>query len=229
MRYRRYVNGIVFLAAFCTAATSASAADVRGRILLGAYKPEPLKGPRPGFHWELDNGFKETLKDRIDASREIAVVLTGSAPADQTGLNVVLYGGSLLPSTIVVRVGATVSIENQDEIAHELYAVGLKAFGAEAISPRGRRAINFKEAGSWVLRDQLVPHARGYLHVLPDLVSVASVEKDGSFKFGDVAPGDYTLRVFDGAKEIASKPVSVTDKSTTLDPFTPSGPDNGAN
>ena len=194
---------------------------MRGRILLATYKPPPLETPRPGFHWELDNGFKETLKDRVPVQREIAVVLTSEGEGSTAQRDVKLSGGNLLPSTLVIRAGTTVSIENHDEVAHELYAVGLKVFTPEAIAPRGRRAINLTEAGSWPLLDKLVPHARAHLHVLPNLVSVAKMQSDGSFTFEDVPPGEYKLLVFHGAKQIASQTVTMTDRSLTLDPFTP--------
>ena len=41
----------------CGLAASA-AAQISGKLVLGAYKPEPPKAQRPGFNWELENGFK---------------------------------------------------------------------------------------------------------------------------------------------------------------------------
>ena len=201
--------------------TEASAAEVRGRLLLRGYQPKAAAGPRPGFHWELDNGFKETLRDSVPARRELAVVLVGEGEAEAGEREVSLTGGSLMPSTLVVRVGTTIKIDNRDEIAHELYALGLDGFSGEAIAPRGRRAIHLKTAGDWPLRDRLVPHARGHLHVLPDLVSVAELKSDGTYTFADVPAGTYSLLVFHGHKQIAKRPVEVGNKALTLDPFAP--------
>jgi plastocyanin len=210
------------LLAGVTVTTSVFAAEVRGQMVLGAYKPAPAsKAARPGFNWELDNGVKEVLRDRVSAARELAVVLVGSgeskAPAQ---LEVALSGGTLLPSTLVVRAGTTVRIRNDDEIGHELYAEGLDGFSAEATSPKAIRSVNLKTAGAWPLRDKLTPHARAHLHVLPDLIAVAKVESSGAFAFADVPPGKYTLKVLHGADEIASKAIEVGDKALTVDPLT---------
>lgn len=222
MRYASLFRRLFFGAVLLGSVNQASAAEVRGRLLLGPYQPPVEQAPRAGFHWELDNGFKETLQDRVPADREIAVVLT-SEDGDKTTAErkVVLSGGSLLPSTLVVNQGTTVSIQNQDEVAHEVYAVGLEGFGAEAISPGGHRAINLTKVGDWPLRDQLVPHARGHLHVRNDVVAIGVVSDNGAFVFEDAPVGSFTLRVFHNGAQIATQPVEVTAKPVTLDPITP--------
>lgn len=202
----------------------ASATDLSGRVLLGAYKPAAVAGPRAAFHWELDNGFKETLKDYIPAKREVAVVLTGEGTTLTTQRNVVFYGGALLPSTIVLGTGTTLSMRNRDEVAHEVEAVGLDAFGPEATAPGGTRAIHLKDPGSWPLRDRLAPHAQGHLVVRNDLIAVGTVEGDGRFTFKDVPAGRFTLRVYHRGDEIAVKAIDVTGSEMTLDPLTASAP-----
>jgi plastocyanin len=198
------------------------AADVRGQLLLGAYKPAPPpKGPRPAFNWELDNGVKEVLRDRVSAQRELAVVLVGAGDSKlPEQIEVSLSGGTLLPSTLAVRAGTTVRIRNDDEIGHELYAEGLDGFSAEATSPNAIRSVHLKTPGTWPLRDKLAPHARAQLHVLPDLIAVAKVDSSGAYAFVDVAPGKYTLKVLHGANTVASKEVVVEDKALAIDPLT---------
>lgn len=206
----------------------ASAGEVTGKLVLGAYKPHAELPKRVLFQWELENGFKQVLPDRVEAPRELAVVLVGEG--EPTGLDrveVAMRGGSLMPSTLVVRSGATVQIRNEDEIAHELGAEGLEGFTAEAISPRGVRSVNLANAGSWTLRDRLVIHVEAQLHVLPDLLAVAKVDSSGNFVFAEVAPGKYTLKVFHGAHEIHSAAVEVTDKPIAIDPITLTAPEKG--
>lgn len=199
----------------------ARAADVKGQLLLGSAKElAPVKPPRAAYNWELENGVKEVQPTRVSAQRELAVVLLGSAaPKANELFDAAISGGELLPSTIAVRVGTTLRIRNEDEIGHELYAVGLDGFSAEATSPNGSRSIHLTKAGNWPLLDRLATHARAHLHVLPDLVATAKVEAGGSFVFSDVPPGKYELRVLRGANQIASKTVEVTDKPLTVDPL----------
>jgi hypothetical protein len=125
-----------------------------------------------------------------------------------------------MPSTLAVRVGATVLIRNDDEIAHELFAQGLPGFSAEATSPRGRRSVNLQEAGSWSLHDKIVPHVRGHLHVLPNLVAVGSPDAEGAFAFKGLAPGKYVLKVLHGERELASQELELATQELKLDPIT---------
>lgn len=222
MNALRSASHALLLTALVMLGSRAYATDVQGKVMLGAYKPAPTTQAvgRP-YNWEVENGFKETKKDRVDPAREIAVVLLGKArPEKDERVELKFSGGSLLPSTIVVRPGATVRFTNSDEVAHELYAEGLEGFTPEATSPRGMRSVAMREAGSWPLRDQLIPHLRGHLHVIADLVAVAKVGSDGSYTFTDLIPGTYTLKVFHGGDEIGSTQVEVGSKKLTVDPIT---------
>jgi hypothetical protein len=201
---------------------SSAAAQVSGKLLVAAYKPEPAAAPSKvaSYNWELENGFKEVRPDRVDARRELAIVLLGDgAPSGELRAEIPFSGGGLLPSTIAVRTGTTILFRNDDEIAHELFADGLEGFSAEAISPRGRRSVNVKSAGHWRLRDRVVTHVNGDLHVLPDLVAVGNVDASGDFTFSNVAPGKYTLKVFHGDKELVSQAVELGAKPLTVSPI----------
>jgi hypothetical protein len=209
----------LFLTMLVLAGTAA--AQVSGKLVLGAYKPVAVAAKRPAYNWELENGFKEVKAEKIDARRELAVVLIGAGePKGLERLEVTFAGGGLLPSTIVVRAGATMLIRNDDEIAHELFAPGLEGFSAEAISPHGRRSVSLQTAGAWPLRDKLITHVQGELYVIPDLVAVASVEADGQFVFKDVPPGKYTLKVFHGDKELAVQEVELGARPLSVSPIT---------
>ena len=206
---------------------TAAAAEVTGKLVMGAYKPpkEP-DNPRLRCYWELENGFKEVVPDRVAPQRELAVVLLGGAQQKgESSVEVTYSDGSLLPSTIVVRPDTTLRVRNTDEIAHELYAKGLDKFAVEAISPRAIRSVPLKEAGKWPLLDRLITHVRGFLHVLENLVAVAKVAPDGTFAFSEIAPGKYQLKVFHGPYELASKSIEIGPRDKAeLDPIVLSAP-----
>ena len=206
---------------------ASAAAQVSGKLLLGAYKPEMPAATTAAFNWELENGFKEVLPERLDAARELAVVLLADGPATALErVEIAISGGNLMPSTLVVRAGATVIFRNDDEIAHELFAEGLDVFVAEAISPRGRRSLMFPTSGHWPVHDRLLPHVDAHLHVLPNLVAVATVAADGQYTFTNLTPGKYVLKVFHGAGELVSQSIDLTTRGLTVDPLTltPKGP-----
>jgi hypothetical protein len=204
----------------CSALAASAAAQVSGKLVLGAYKPPPVVAKRPSCNWELENGFKEVRHDRVDARRELAVVLIGEGePKGLDRLEVTFSGGGLLPSTIVVRSGTTLLVRNDDEFAHELFADGLEGFAAEAISPRGRRSVAIKRPGSWPLHDKVIPHVTGQLHALPDLIAVGTVDAEGQYTFKDVPPGKYVLKVLHGDKELATQQVEVGSRPLSVNPI----------
>jgi hypothetical protein len=197
------------------------AVEVSGKLLLATYKPEPAAPAEQAFLWEIENGVKEVAADRVDAKRELAVVLVGEGPSTLTDrVEVAFSGGGLLPSTIVVRPNTTLLFRNDDEIAHELYAEGLEGFAAEGTSPRGRRSVVLKKAGVFALRDQIITHLTGYLHVMDGVIAVASPNASGEYAFPEVPAGKYTLKVLHGPNEIASQAIEVGAKALAIDPLT---------
>lgn len=205
-------------------ARSALASEVRGQLLIASLPPKTAsKTPRPAFNWELENGVKEVLPERTQP-RELAVVLVGAAAkGGDNRLEISISGGSLSPSTLVVRTDTTLRIRNDDEIGHELIAVGLDGFSAEATSPGATRSVRLTKAGSWPLQDKLAVHANAYLHVLANLAAVAKLEPNGSYAFPDVPAGKYTLKVFRGADELISRDIEVADRALSVDPLTFTG------
>jgi len=202
----------------------ALAAEVTGKLLVSTYRLAPKESPG-AFQWEIENGVKEVAPDRVDARRELTVVLVGEGEsAFPERMEVAFSGGGLLPSTIVARPGATLLFLNQDEIAHELYAVGDKSIAAEATSPRGRRSVTVKDAGVIELRDQLLPHLSGFIHVIPNAIAVATPDASGQYSFPEIKPGKYTLKVLHGKNEIASQEVEVGAKALAIDPIALTAP-----
>ena len=202
-------------------ATPALATEIRGELALSAYHPATQESKVPTYRWELENGVKEVLPDRVPM-REIAVVLTGSGtPVMPKEVAIPISGGELLPSTVVVRTASTLVVSNADDIGHELYAVGLSEFSAETIGSGAKRSISLGKSGSWPLLDELTPHSRGYLHVRDDLIAVATITNDGKFVFADAPTGKYTLRVFHGAQELASQTIEIGNQPLTLNAIAP--------
>jgi hypothetical protein len=224
---RKTITVLAVALALATAAYGAPAlaSEVTGKLLLAPYRLPPKENTAGAFHWELENGVKEVAADRVDAKRELAVVLIGEGPsAFPERMEVAFSGGGLLPSTIVARPGATLLFLNQDEIAHEMYSVGDGGIAPEATSPRGRRSVVLKDAGVIELRDQLLPHLRGVIHVIPNAIAVATPDASGQFTFPEIPPGKYTLKVLHGKDEIASPEIEVGPKALAVDPIALTAP-----
>jgi hypothetical protein len=203
-------------------ASTALAGDVHGTLTLPTDLPSMTPPPSDEAaqrlrYWEEWNGFLAPATPHVDASREIAVVLTGTGTmveADQPPFR--LHNGGLAPATMIVRAGTGFQIRNDDGVAYELYAEGLDEIGPVSTAPGNARPLTVAAAGHWAIADRNLPHVRGHLHALADLVARAAVEASGSYVFHGVAAGEYVLHVFHGDHESSSQPVTVTDAALTV-------------
>lgn len=202
-------------AALALATATAWAVDVRGSVRVAANygrpAPESAEERRRSYYWDEWNGLIDPRPAAFDPSRELAVVLTGAGALlpDQPGFS--FSQGALRPSTLVERAGGTLRIQNTDPVVHQLFAEGLQELAPTPVPPGGARTQAVANAGSWPLRDQIYPHVRGHLHVLPDLVARAAVQPDGTFLFRGVPAGSYTLKVFHAERELHSAQVTVPE------------------
>jgi hypothetical protein len=212
-RRLRAALSILVLALAVASATTAWAVDVRGTLQVPSDYGRPAEArednTRRTYYWDEWNGFLDPRPHRFDAARELAVVLVGGTAMmpDQPGFRIA--NGTLSPSTIVERVGATLRIHNTDPVSHQIFARGLAGFTASPTAPGLVRVQALETAGDWALGDELYGHVTGHLHVLPDLAARATIQPDGSFIFRNVAAGQYTLKIFHGAREIHAAQVQV--------------------
>lgn len=224
-RRRAALSTLALAGLLLTVASAALAVDVRGTLRVpsdyGAPAAESDEESRRNRYWEEWNGFIDPRDPSFDASRELAVVLTGEGAMAEEQPGFKIANGGLWPATMVERAGATLRIQNTDPMAHQLSAEGHSEFTPTPTSPGLTRQLLVSEAGAWPVRDQLYAHVRGHLHVLPDLVARARIDADGSYQFRNVPPGTYTLKIFHGERQIHEQAgVEVTDtRELTLEPI----------
>jgi hypothetical protein len=222
----------------------ASAALVSGALLAGLARAVDVSGTlrvREGFgepdqpsadderrdrYWDEWNGFRDPSPRGFDPAVDLAVVLTGEGPMaeDQPGFEIA--GGGLAPSTLVARGGGDLSIVNTDPTPHQLYAEGHEEFGPTATAPGLARRVPIAATGDWPIRDRLYHHVAGHLHVIDDLVARGRTVEDpeqprqARYRFENVPPGSYTLKVFHGAELVHEQPVVVPEgRELTVEPI----------
>jgi hypothetical protein len=189
----------------------AGATDVKGSVRASETPKEKAIEATRAPYWQEWNGFIEPKKPSVDYAREVTVVLVG-AESTKDSTTVLIQNGALLPSTIVVQHGVPLRIRNTDDFAHKLSAEKLKGFDAIETSSGQSRELQMLQTGDFVITDKLAPYLKGYLHVLPKVTAIANPEADGSYKFSDVHPGSYTVRVFRGPYEMGSSTLEVKEK-----------------
>ena len=147
-------------------------------------------------------------------------VLTGKFTGPPIGCKFGFRGGGLAPSTIAARSGTTVRIENRDAFTHELSVSGLPGFTPLESGPGKARAIPVPAGGPWELGDRIYGHVDGHLHSMRELVACATVTASGRFRFDNVPPGPYSLRILRGSEQVATRRVTVpAGKTLKVDPL----------
>ncbi len=204
------------LVAMAGIASAALAGPLRGSVRL----PEASEAPRGDDHyWQVWNGFIDPPNPQADASREVAVVLTGEGDS-ALGCEARIVGGDFLPKVVTLRPGAELQIENRDGCSHELQSDDIPGFAPIATAPGNARGqIQVPAGGPYTISDRLYEHVGATVHVVEDLVACASVSSRGEYVFENITPGTYTLRVFRGAQQVHESPVEIIgDAALTLDP-----------
>lgn len=153
----------------------------------------------------------------------MAVVLTGASVAEsRQPVTVPVEGGRCRPGTVLVSPGTTLTLDNQDLLAHEFYVVRSggdeRVVAAEITSSRTRRQVSLPSAGTYELRDLRQPTFRCWLVSGPGQGRVLQPNASGAFTATGLEDGPYTIKAYFEGVERASAEVTVAghEASVTL-------------
>jgi hypothetical protein len=219
------VRNWIILGAGAAAAVLVAFGGVSAESIEGSVKADPSTEAHSGsndqdYYWKVWNGALPEQPDRDDRG-DLLAVLTGKFTGPPVGCTFSFRGGGLDPSTLAARSGTTVRIDNHDAFTHELSVDGLPGFTPLESGPGKTRAIAVPAGGPWQLGDRIYGHVNGYLHSIRELVACARVTPNGTFRFENVPPGPYSLRILRGAEQVALHRVTVlAGKTLQIDPLT---------
>jgi hypothetical protein len=197
-----------------------SAESIEGSIKADAGTVADSGSDNRDYYWKVWNGALPELPDQNDHG-DLLAVLTGKFTGPPIGCTFNFRGGGLDPSTIAARSGTTVRVDNRDAFTHELSIDGLPGFTPLESGPGKTRAIPVPPGGPWRLGDRIYGHVNGYLHSIRELVACAEVTPGGTFRFENVPPGPYSLRILRGSEQVALHRVTVlAGKMLQVDPLT---------
>jgi len=206
----------------CAAAVLVAFGGVSAESIEGSIEASPSTDARSepdqkDHYWRVWNGALPEQRDEGNHD-DVLAVLTGKFTGPPIGCTFRFRGGALDPSTLAARTGTQVRVENRDAFTHELAVEGLAGFTALEAGPGKARVIAVPAGGPWELGDRIYGHVDGYLHSMRELVACASVTPSGKFRFDDVPPGPYSLRILRGAEQVAVRRVIVpTGKTLQID------------
>ena len=206
-------------AALLVAFGGASAESIEGSVQGNKSEQASSDSSQQDSYWKVWNGALPEQRDKGDHA-DVLAVLTGKFTGPPIGCKFGFRGGGLAPSTIAARSGTTVRIENRDAFTHELSVSGLPGFTPLESGPGKARAIPVPAGGPWELGDRIYGHVDGHLHSMRELVACATVTASGRFRFDNVPPGPYSLRILRGSEQVAARRVTVpAGKTLKVDPL----------
>jgi hypothetical protein len=206
-------------AALLVAFGGASAESIEGSVQGNKSEQASSDSSQQDYYWKVWNGALPEQRDKGDHA-DVLAVLTGKFTGPPIGCKFGFRGGGLAPSTIAARSGTTVRIENRDAFTHELSVSGLPGFTPLESGPGKARAIPVPAGGPWELGDRIYGHVDGHLHSMRELVACATVTASGRFRFDNVPPGPYSLRILRGSEQVATRRVTVSaGKTLKVDPL----------
>ena len=208
----------------CAAAVLVAFGGVSAESIDGSIKASPStaaqsESEQKDHYWRVWNGALPELRDKGNHD-DVLAVLTGKFTGPPIGCTFRFRGGALDPSTLAGRTGTQVRVENRDAFTHQLDVNGLAGFTPLEAGPGKARIISIPAGGPWELSDRMYGHVDGYLHSMRELVACASVTASGKFRFENVPPGPYSLRILRGAEQVAVRRVTVpAGKALQVDPL----------
>jgi hypothetical protein len=211
--------GAGFAAAVLVAFGGVRAESIEGSVMASRSTSARSDSDRKDHYWRVWNGALPEQRDKGNHD-DVLAVLTGKFTGPPIGCTFRFRGGALDPSTLAARTGTQVRVENRDGFTHELAVEGLPGFTPLEAGPGKARVISVPAGGPWKLSDRIYGHVDGHLHSMRELVACASVTASGRFRFDDVPPGPYSLRILRGSEQIAVRRVTVpAGKSLKVDPL----------
>ena len=142
----------------------------------------------------------------------IAAIGSGPAPVSTTTFAFKITGGRTSPVTLVVSPGTVIEFQNRDPFPHRPYIVGQGSFTAADMKSGGVRQWKTPGPGKYELRDELAPSVRSWIVVEANVQGIAYPGRDGSFVFGNLPQGEYTLKAF-FAGDPTGRPLTVVVKA----------------
>jgi plastocyanin len=120
-------------------------------------------------------------------------------------------GGQFVPSFLVVAAGQTVSMPNEDEVAHNVYSLSTaKVFNLGYYAKGDLKTVTFDRPGMVEVLCLIHAFMRAKVLVVPNLY-YSTVASDGSFHIRNVPVGKFTLIFWRDGKASFSQGVIVPE------------------
>jgi plastocyanin len=129
---------------------------------------------------------------------------------------VVQHKGEFNPKFLVVVVGQTVVMPNQDEVAHNVFSTSqAKSFNLGYYATGDHKEVTFEQPGLVELACSIHNFMRGRILVVPNPY-FAQVKADGTFRIRNVPAGNYLLKFWSNDGRQVERRVAVPARGDAM-------------
>jgi plastocyanin len=129
-----------------------------------------------------------------------------TSPSNKQDLVMAQHGGQFVPPFLVVTVGQTVNMPNEDDVAHNVYSSSTpKQFNLGFYAKGDHKSVTFDRPGLVAVLCVIHNFMRAKILVVPNKF-YARVSADGTFHIRNVPAGTFTLAFWaDGVSQITQQ------------------------
>ena len=225
MNKRALITAFIAAAMLCTGGLAARADDgsITGTVKYGGTAPTPKKvditkdkevcGLKPHFEEDLIVGSDGGIANAV-----IYIADAKAAPKPET-VNFDQKGCDYVPHVLAFPAGSTVKIINDDGILHNIHTYSTDNPPINIAQPKFKKVVDVTVEKPELIR--VTCDAHGWMHGWWFSASnpyYAVTDDKGNFTIKDVAPGDYTVTIWQ--EKLGKQEQKVTVKAgapTTLD------------
>jgi hypothetical protein len=131
-----------------------------------------------------------------DPEKDVTIAIYGAGGKEFFGLGktVRLAGARAIPATVVIPPGVPIFFRNDDPFVHHITGPGLPG-GARDLKPGESHKLEPKDKISQYT-DPLTPSVKVWVVVEDGVIADVRASHDGSIKIPDMAPAEYSFKVF---------------------------------
>jgi plastocyanin len=204
-------------------ATAALAGDLHGTIRIVSEVRAPMQSSLDPYAGTLNSiGRSSEPPSRATTPRDVVVYLTGAnariSPAPGGGgPSLKQINQSFEPHVLGVPVGTTVDFPNMDLVYHNVFSYSkTKRFDLGYYCKGKSKRVTFEKPGIVQVFCDIHSTMSAYVFVA-DTPFVTQPDESGTYAFGDLPNGTYTLKVWHPDLGERSMNVTVVDGSSSVD------------
>lgn len=182
-------------------------------MFLGVSLSAPMRAQNPAT---APNVTGQVVKVGKGVFKDAVVILEGTKKSDPLTKAVIDQRSKVfLPHVSVVTKGTTVEFPNNDTVFHNVFAYyDAKKFDLGNYPRGSSKSVKFDKVGVVALLCNIHAEMSAYIYVV-DTPYYAVTDKQGRFQIKEVAPGEYTLKVWHESGYSLTQRISVKSPETS--------------